>query len=91
MIVSLTCFLDENFFRLVLFATFSPSHFLVILLFRSIQSDDVIGLIAIDLSALKYHSLYLLINQHVRFFGFPAWFIRLIKVMNMISSLRFTN
>ena len=76
MIVSLTCFWDENFFRLVLFATFSPSHFLVILLFRSIQNHDVIGLIAIDLSAL-------FINQHVTiFFGFPAWFIRLINVMN---------
>ena len=87
MIVSLTCFWDENFFRLVLFAIFSPSHFLVILLFRSIQNHDVIGLIAIDLSAL-------LTNQHVTiFFGFPAWSILLILLMNIVkfSLWRFTN
>ena len=85
-----TCFWDNNSCRLVLFATFSPrvSHLIVALIFRSIRSNnDLIGLVN-DLSALKYHSLYLLINQHCTiFFGFPAWFILLIFLMNIVKFL----
>ena len=90
-----TCFWDNNSCRLVLFATLSPrvSHFLVALIFHSIRNHDLIGRV-IDLSALKYHSLYLLINQYSTiFFGFPAWPILEIFLINKVKFLlrRFTN
>ena len=91
--VSLTCFWDNNSCRLVFCHIQSRGlAFLVALIFFSIGNHDMIGLV-IDISALKYHSLYIWIKQHCSiFFDFPAWCIQLIFLMNVVkfSLRRFT-